>query len=179
MGQSDMAVNLPLSSDFCRYGQYWSIDNVDFKFIWPVPLSTLKRAFKNRKNDKNDQGCVLEISGQHHAALLPGDIGAASEQALVERGLTPVDVVLASHHGSKTSSSPSWVATVQAKHVVAQAGAWSRYGHPHALVAARWQRAGAQFWRSDQYGAVHIASSKQGLRVRAERQVNRRYWQHF
>ncbi|MBP6018356.1 MAG: DNA internalization-related competence protein ComEC/Rec2 [Burkholderiaceae bacterium] len=180
MGQPDLSVNLPLALESCRYGQQWRIDNVDFEFLWSAQAGTLGAGRKAaKKNSKNDQGCVLKISGQHHTALLPGDIGEKSEHALVERGLSPVDVVLASHHGSKTSSSAALVGAVQAQHVIAQVGAWSRYGHPHATIEGRWRSAGAQFWRSDQHGAVHIASSKQGLVVQAERQVNRRYWQHY
>lgn len=179
MRQPDLAVNLPLALGFCRYAQQFSIDNVDFEFLWPEQKPAIKASRKSGKNNKNDLGCVLKISGRHHTALLPGDIGEKVEQALVERGLRSVDVVLAGHHGSKTSSSQVFVDAVQARHVIAQVGAWSRYGHPHPPIAARWRRSGAQFWRSDQHGAVHIASSKQGLVVQAERQLNRRYWQRF
>lgn len=162
---------LPLTMTHCQYGQHWSIDNVDFEFLWPVP------DLIGRKKDKNEQGCVLRVRGEHHSVLLTGDIGVKTETQLIKRGLWPVDVVMAGHHGSKTSSSAALAQTTRAQHVVAQAGAWSRFGHPHPTVVKRWQESGAQFWRSDQHGAVQISSSKQGLVVTAERQAKKRYWQ--
>ncbi|NYT66085.1 DNA internalization-related competence protein ComEC/Rec2 [Alcaligenaceae bacterium] len=174
--QPDLPVSLPLVLHACHQGQKFTLDEVDFEFLWPAENPPSKTT---RKASKNDQSCVLKISGKHHSALLPGDIGAKPEHVLVQGGLSSVDVVVASHHGSKTSSSAAFVDAVKAQHVIAQAGAWSRYGHPHTNIARRWRHSGAQFWRSDQHGAVHIASRKNGLTVQAERQVNRRYWQHF
>ena len=95
----------------------------------------------------------------------------------MSRGLGPVDVVLAAHHGSKTSSSPVWVQATGAKHVIAQVGHLNRYGHPAPQVQARWEQSGARFWRTDQHGAVSVHSGPQGLQVRSERLAARRYWQ--
>ncbi len=173
LGVPDDLPLMPLAVSRCEYGQYWRIDDVDFEFLWP--LSEDGTGSRN----KNDGGCVLRIRGKHHTALLPGDISATSETALIDRGLEPVDVVLAGHHGSKTSSSAGFVEATGAPHVIAQAGAWSRYGHPHRTVQRRWEESGAQFWRSDRHGSVHVSSASHGLLVHAERQTNRRYWQTF
>lgn len=165
----------PLAMSPCEYGMTWQIDGVAFEFLWPLGPATASRPSKNKK--RNDQGCVLRIRGQHHSALLPGDIGSEPEAALVSRGLEPVDVVLAAHHGSKNSSSPQFVAAVQAAHVVAQAGLWNRYGHPSPVVQARWEDNGTAFWRTDQQGAVTIRSRSEELTVSSERESSRRYWQ--
>src|SRR3546814_20306165 len=76
---------------------------------------------------------------------------------------------MVAHHGSKTSSSPEFVAETQAAHVVAQAGAWNRYGHPAASIQARWQDSGAQFWRTDHHGAISLQSRPEGMQARSER----------
>lgn len=170
LGVPGQLPDLPVTALRCQYGQHWRVDNVDFEFLWPLPdLSGTK--------DKNEQGCVLRVRGEHHSVLLTGDIGIKTEAQLIKRGLWPVDVVMAGHHGSKTSSSDALVLTTQAQHVVAQAGAWSRFGHPHPTVVKRWQDAGAQFWRTDLDGAVQVSSSQQGLVVTTERYKNKRYWQ--
>lgn len=166
---------LPLAMSPCEYGMTWQIDGVAFEFLWPLGAAAASRPAKNKK--RNDQGCVLRIRGQYHSVLLPGDIGSVPEAALVSRGLEPVDVVLAAHHGSKNSSSPQFVAAVQAGHVVAQAGLWNRYGHPSPEVQARWEDSGTAFWRTDQQGAVTIRSRSEELTVSSEREFSRRYWQ--
>jgi competence protein ComEC len=166
---------LPLAMSPCEYGMTWRIDGVSFEFLWPLksPTGTRSPAGKQR----NGQACVLRLRGEHHSALLPADIGEAQEAALVDRGLGYIDVVLAAHHGSRSSSGPSFVSETQPLHVVAQAGAWNRYGHPSPDVERRWQQGGAVFWRSDRHGAVTLHSSRTGLAVTSARQVYRRYWQ--
>lgn len=184
LGEPGVLPPLPLAMTACQYGVHWEVDGVSFEFLWPLPAGPSlggqgkDQAVKARSAAKrNDHACVLHIRGRHHSALLSSDIGAAQEAALVARGLPAVDVVTAGHHGSKTSSSAAFVNAVQAFDVVAQAGAWNRYGHPHPDVEARWMRSGARFWRSDRHGAVGFDSGPDGLVVRSERQAARRYWQ--
>ncbi|MGB3287637.1 MAG: ComEC/Rec2 family competence protein, partial [Burkholderiaceae bacterium] len=166
---------LPLAMSPCHYGARWHVDGVSFEFLWP--LAGQSDAGAGKGNRRNAQACVLRLRGEHHSALLPADIGVAQEAALVGRGLGYIDVLLAPHHGSKSSSSPAFVNETQPLHVVAQAGAWNRYGHPHPDVQIRWQRSGAVFWRSDRHGAVTLHSSAGGLSAVAARQAWRRYWQ--
>ncbi|WP_317135378.1 DNA internalization-related competence protein ComEC/Rec2 [Pollutimonas sp. M17] len=175
LGMPGQLPPLPLAMSPCQYGMTWHVDGVSFEFLWPLGNPDGPRAGNGSR--RNAQACVLRLRGEHHSALLPADIGAAQEAALVDRGLGYVDVVLAPHHGSKSSSSPAFVNETQAWHVVAQAGAWNRYGHPNSDVQSRWQRSGAAFWRSDWHGAVTVHSSAGGLRATSARQASRRYWQ--
>src|SRR5690606_34144057 len=140
---------LPPVMSRCEYGMTWNVDGVSFEFLWPLAADSRSRDRSASRNARNDQACVLRVRGRHHSALLPADIGKLQEDALVDRGLGSVDVVLAPHHGYKTSSSSGFVTEVQAAHVVAQVGAWNRYGHPASDVQMRWQGSGAQFWRTD------------------------------
>src|SRR5690606_24427127 len=111
------------------------------------------------------------------SALLPGDISAAQERTLVDRGLGAIDVIVAAHHGSKTSSSVAFVNEVGAQHVIAQVGTWNRYGHPAQAVELRWKRSGATFWRTDLHGAISLQSRIKELRAESERSSSPRYWQ--
>lgn len=175
LGMPGQLPPLPLAMSPCEYGMTWHMDGVSFEFLWPLKNpADAKPAARSRRNA---QACVLRLRGEHHSALLPADIGAAQEAALVDRGLGYADVVLAAHHGSKSSSSPVFVNETQPLHVVAQAGAWNRYGHPSPDVERRWQGGGAVFWRSDLHGAVTVHSSGKGLVAVSERQASRRYWQ--
>lgn len=165
-------VRLPLAMSRCKAGVAWRVDGVAFEFLWPLSSTHI---VKNSR--RNDHACVLRVSGRHHSVLLTSDIGVLQEASLLDRGLGPVDVVLAAHHGSKNSSGAAFVERVRATHVVAQVGAWNHYGHPSPLVEQRWEQAGAIFWRTDRDGAVQFGSNSGELQTQGVRASSRRYWQ--
>lgn len=165
---------LPRAVNACAYSDLGVADGVKFQFLWPLESGHLDLRAGSR--DRNRRSCVLRVQGAHHAVLLPGDIGADEEHALVERGLYGADVVLAAHHGSRHSSAQAFVTTLQAQHAVAQAARWNRYGHPAAAVRRRWQAHGASFWETGRHGAVTVRSQGGELSVHAERLRRPRYW---
>jgi len=155
----------------CVGGSHWQVDGVTFEFLWPLDVRAVRRA-----RETNHGSCVLRVRGAHHDLLLTGDIDAAAEARLVERGLGPVDVVVAAHHGSRTSSSAPFVETVAARHVILQVGRWNRHGHPDAAVLARWDHAGARAWRTDWQGGIVAQSRAKGLTMYSVLESSRRYW---
>ena len=159
---------MPRSMQSCAAGQAWDIDGVQFSFLHPDARVTAD-------GPGNARSCVLMIRGKAHTALLPGDIGIAQERRLAP-DLPTIDVVLAPHHGSTTSSGSALVRAVEAKHVIAQVGHMNRFGHPAPTVQARWRAAGAHFWRTDQHGAVVVRSERRGLGVEACARATHRYW---
>ncbi|MER1968659.1 DNA internalization-related competence protein ComEC/Rec2 [Castellaniella sp. GW247-6E4] len=163
---------MPLASVPCRYGASWRVDGVSFEFLWPLDQARRGR----RDPGANASSCVLRVRGAHHTLLLTGDVEARSEAAMLARGLGPADVVVAAHHGSATSSSQAWVDRLGAAHVIVQAGAWNRHGHPAPPVVARWMRAGARLWRTDRDGAVLARSRAGGLSLYSVLESSRRYW---
>lgn len=167
---------LPASQERCAYGQGWSVDGVRFDFLWPVSTASFPKAAVT-SSVRNAQACVLRLRGRHHSVLLPGDIGVHQERLLVERGLEPVDVVLAPHHGSRFSSSAPFIRATQAAHLIVQAGAWNRYGHPAPQTVRNWTAAGATLWRTDAQGAITVRSDEDGLHIHSERALFPRYWQ--
>ncbi|WP_454689775.1 DNA internalization-related competence protein ComEC/Rec2 [Achromobacter aloeverae] len=174
-GERDWAARLGVFRR-CQAGQAWTVDGVRFDFLHPVlPASAGGRRARDGGGRSNENGCVLRIRGQHHTALLPGDIGVNQEDALADR-LGRSDVVLAPHHGSATSSGDALVRAAAATHLIVQAGYRNRFGHPAERVLRRWRRAGTDIWRTDQDGAVLVDSGAAGLRMRAMREVRARYW---
>jgi len=184
LGQSENAnplQPLPEINQRCTQGLNWQVDGVQFKFLWPKGEDIQTRA---DPRPRNAHSCVLWLQGSHHAALLPADIGAEQEAALLQSNPTlktdvadvVADVVIAPHHGSRFSSSASWIAATGPQAVVAQAGRWNRYGHPHPDTKRRWIQSGAWFASTSDAGAVQFHSSAQGLKWTRQREVRRRYW---
>lgn len=165
---------MPVALTPCVYGALWRVDDVSFEFLWPLGERSIDLTADTRERNRN--ACVLRVRGRHHSVILPGDIGADEEKALVERGLGVADVVVAAHHGSRHSSAVPFVKAVQAEHVIAQAGRWNRYGHPAEVIRRRWQAEGAEFWDTGRHGAILVESRNGVLAVSAERQRDPRYW---
>ena len=79
-------------------------------------------------------GCLLTYG--HFRMLFTGDMPKEAEEALLENcreaEASPiVDVLKLAHHGSKTSSCPSFLSETRAKFALFSYGKKNRYGHPH------------------------------------------------
>jgi competence protein ComEC len=157
----------------CQAGQAWVWDGVRFEVLHPAAsVGAIARARK-----PNEVSCVLRISTPQASALLAGDIEEAQEQALVQSGLAPVDVLLVPHHGSKTSSSWPFLQALQPRLALVQAGYRNRFGHPAPEVVGRYQGMGIALVESARCGAATWRSDAPG-QVQCERMERQRYWHH-
>jgi competence protein ComEC len=154
----------------CAAGQRWHWDGVEFDVLWPDPGPLPRRS--------NEQSCVLKISGRDMSALLTGDIGAPAERVLVGRAPRALraDVLLVAHHGSKTSSTESFLDSVDPRVALFQVGYRNRFGHPHPHVWARFEARGMALARTDRDGAVRVATHDGQLVLERYRAAHARYW---
>jgi competence protein ComEC len=158
----------------CFAGQHWEWDGVNFDMLHPALDSYGDTDLKD-----NERGCVLKITSRFGRLLLPADIERASELQLVETLSETLasDVLVVPHHGSKTSSTPTFIAQVHPSIAIFTTGYRNRFGHPREEVVARYQQAGSQIYRSDTDGAILLDFSSSGIAVRTWRKTAPRYWQ--
>ena len=109
----------------------------------------------------NDRSLVLHLSAAGHSMLLPGDAGAAAEEAWPAVTSTVVKVP---HHGSRTSSSPRLVSSSEAWLAVFSDGRNNRFGLPAPEVVERWRASGAEVLRTDVDGAIRVSLDEAGVR---------------
>lgn len=159
----------------CTDGQSWEWDGVRFDVLHPAP----ERGIYNKKQD-NELSCVLRIGIGDQRILLVGDIEKDGERRLLrEHGdALHTTLLVAPHHGSKTSSSPDFVAATLPDHVVFTAGYRNRFGHPREEVLQRYADSGAELLRSDEDGAILATLDANGISLERYRQTQRRYWTH-
>lgn len=159
----------------CQAGQSWQWDGVEFEIVHPT-----RESYAIDKIKDNDRSCVLRVSSRYGRLLLAGDIERKAERALVASGQAlQADVLVAPHHGSKTSSSPLLLQAVAPRAVVFTAGYLSRFGHPHPTVVQRYEALGSRIYRSDRDGALVIDfAATNGIDVTRWRERARRYWHH-
>ena len=167
VGDSELSV--------CRGGQYWVWDQIRFEVLAPYSSDL----------EGNDSSCVVQVSfrdvgGLGITILLPGDIQRSAEQRLLQSlqlSQQPIDLLIAPHHGSKTSSTYNFVQRLAPRHVVFSAGYRHQFGHPHADVVNRYRQAGSQLWNTAEQGAITFSWLRSGkLEVSAARDQQRRWW---
>lgn len=141
----------------CVAGEAWLWDGVRFSILNPPAGAQLS---------DNDASCVLRVDAAGGSVLLPGDVQLRQEAVLAARGaLAPVDLLLAPHHGSRSSSGPALVAATRPRVVVFSAGYMNRWGFPAEVVRERWEHAGACTFDTSATGALVFVLGGQGLRL--------------
>jgi competence protein ComEC len=151
----------------CERGQYWIWDEVAFTILHP-PADFSARG--------NDSSCVLRVTTRSTSVLITGDIEDRGERALTAVADLRADVVIVPHHGSASSSSPSFVAATHAKWALVSAAHANRWGFPKPEVRRRWEEHGATVLVTGDSGAVTIELDSAGALVSTERRRRVRYW---
>ena len=158
----------------CADGQGWEWNGVKFDFLSPAP-SDYERLDALKDNSRS---CVLRIEAHGKRVLLPADIERDVEERLVERDSARLksDVLVVPHHGSKTSSTPAFIAATAPVIAILPVGYRNRFRHPAEDVVARYRAAGIRLLRTDLDGAVTVRVSATGIVVETWRDKRRRYW---
>ena len=152
----------------CLAGQRWTWDGVDFAILNPA----------NEAARGNNASCVLSVTNAYGRILLTGDIESAAEKALINRwgDKLGAKILIAPHHGSKTSSSTEFLQAVHPDLVLIPVGYRNRYRHPHPTVTQRYKEQGIASLASPQQGAITVELRANGMDVSGYRQTHQRYW---
>ncbi|WP_374334755.1 DNA internalization-related competence protein ComEC/Rec2 [Leeia sp.] len=154
----------------CQAGQHWQWDGVDFAILWPP-------AHSSPEWTDNQRSCVLRVTGAFGSVLLTGDLEQNGETALIASGVPLHSTVLvASHHGSKRSSSTDWIQAVAPAAVIFSAGYGNAFHHPHPDTLARFHQQSVPSWRTDLQGAIQLKLDGQDLQPQGWLDSHRRYW---
>jgi competence protein ComEC len=133
---------------------------VEADVLWPA------RDESTDAPSANDDSVVLRLRFGERSFLLTGDIERNAEEAiLAARDQLASDVVKVAHHGSKTSSTPEFVASAHASLAVISVGLTSPFGHPRPEVLERWRSTGAQVMTTGERGTITVSTDGQDLKV--------------
>ena len=118
----------------------------------------------------NNNSIVLKATYGEVSFLFAGDAESAEEKTLLAsskvKKLLPSTVLKVGHHGSSTSTSPAFAKAVSPSYAIVSVGADNAYNHPDALVLKRLQTLDAAVLRTDEDGAVFMATGGKTLAVR-------------
>ncbi|SFI85339.1 DNA internalization-related competence protein ComEC/Rec2 [Nitrosomonas sp. Nm34] len=163
------------NSQPCHAGDSWQWDDVHFEVLHPHSLAQSDHLAKRKTNETS---CVLKITTRHGSVLLPADIEKDTEQSLLARASRQLSatVLIAPHHGSKTSSTEAFIRQVNPWLTLFSVGYRNHFGHPNEQVVERYRNLGSQMMRSDRDGAVLLQFKDNGITVASWREMNERYW---
>ena len=156
------------SPEQCQAGQSWDWDDVKFEILWPVQNSF----------SENNNSCVLKVSSKQGSFLLTGDIEAEAEGGLIKKYAQQLesDVLIAPHHGSKTSSTLSFLKWVKPAIVLIPSGYRNRFSFPHEDVLIRYREINTSWMNTADDGALIVEMKKDLLEVNSIRRERTKYW---
>src|SRR5882724_2322280 len=152
------AAGVPLerigAGDILHFGE------VAIDVLWPSPVDNSDAPWRN-----ND-GTVLRIRYGNQAFLFTADIEKEAERGIVNQGTDlRSNIVKVAHHGSRTSSTPDFIAATRAPLAIISVGRTSIFGHPSKEVVDRWRASGAQMMTTGERGTISVVTDGQTLRV--------------
>ena len=101
----------------------------------------------------NDDSLVMRLDFDRSSVLLEGDAEAPSEAAMLEHNrVAPATLLKVGHHGSRTSTTPAFLAAVTPRDAVISVGLHNTFGHPRTEVLGRLEDAHILTFRTDRGG---------------------------
>jgi competence protein ComEC len=139
-------------------GDTLEVDGVRF-IILPV-----ERRFDY--TDENNNSVIVRVEYGAWSMLFTGDTEERQRQWLSEHhaDLLDVDVLKASHHGSRNGTSKEWLDAVTPRYVVISAGLNRRYKHPHAEAVRAYRAAAtpARVLCTNRVGWIQLVGRRDG-----------------
>jgi len=138
----------------CLQGKSFNWQGLTFEILWPEkPVAK-----------ENDDSCVLLVSDGKHKVLLTGDISKKTEKKLIEKyPQLQADILIVPHHGSKTSSSESFIKQINPNLAIVSAGFLNRWHMPVAEVVQRYQDNNIDLINTSNVGQIIIDFSELGI----------------
>ena len=110
-------------------------------------------------DDTNNTSIVLRIVYGDTSFLFTGDAEEEAEEVILQSGQDIQSTVLkVGHHGSRTSTSETFLDTVNPAYAVISCGKDNSYGHPHDITLAKLQSKDIEIFRTDELGDIYCTS---------------------
>lgn len=128
-------------------------------------LHPLQKSYENT----NATSVVLHMQYGKADFLFVGDIGSEEEKNIVRRHpILNIDVLKVPHHGSRFSSSSSFISHIDPQIAVISCGVNNHFGHPHPEVLKRYEEQGVVVYTTASYGAITIETKDDTLKIETE-----------
>ena len=137
-----------------------------YKGIEKISVKNTSLVFLNNKiyKNENDNSNIVYMNIENIRLLFMGDASIEVEKNLLKKyNLKNIDILKVGHHGSKSSSSTSFINQINPKYSLISVGENNSYGHPHKEVIKNLNK--SKIYRTDIYGSVKI-TFKEKLQIK-------------
>lgn len=107
----------------------------------------------------NNYSPIIKIEYGNNSFLFTGDAEKDIEETLYKNSNLKSDVLKLGHHGSLTSSSSSFLNSVDPSIAVISLGANNKYGHPHKNITDLLSKNNISVYRTDLDGTIVFSSN--------------------
>ena len=124
---------------------------------------------KTYSEDLNENSVVLKVTYGTTSFLLMGDAGLETEERIMKAGYNvDSDILKVGHHASRSGSGASFISAVSPEVSVIEVGAGNDYGHPHAEILEKLQKA-SKVYRTDLDGTITVTTDGSTYTVTTEK----------
>lgn len=137
-----------------------------YSCIKELNIDNNKLYFLNTKeyDNENDNSNVIYTELYGYKFMFMGDAGVEKEKDVLNKyNLSNIDVLKVGHHGSKTSSSKSFINEANPKYSIISVGKNNRYGHPNKKVLNTLKY--SKIYRTDQVGSIMFKIKNNKLKI--------------
>ena len=130
------------------------------KIVWVEEILTLEADDltiipSEKGQDSNESSLCVLFQPENCDILITGDRSFAGEKELMDQiDLPDLEILVAGHHGSKTSTSLELLNETRPEVVIISVGADNRYGHPTWETLERLDMFGCTVYRTDLKGTI-------------------------
>ncbi len=115
-------------------------------------------------DNENDNSNVIYTELYGYKFMFMGDAGIDKEKDILDKySLNNIDVLKVGHHGSKTSSSKSFIEEINPKYSVISVGKNNRYGHPNKEILENLSE--SKIYRTDEDGSIMFKIKNNKLKI--------------
>lgn len=137
-----------------------------YKNIKTINIDNNKLYFLQTReyDNENDSSNVIYTEIDGYKFMFMGDAGIEKEKDILDKyNISNVDVLKVGHHGSKTSSSESFINEMNPRYSIISVGKNNRHGHPNKEVLNTLND--SKIYRTDQDGSVMFKIINNKLKV--------------
>ena len=115
-------------------------------------------------DNENDNSNVIYTEIDGYKFMFMGDAGIEKEKDILNKyNINDIDVLKVGHHGSKTSSSDTFINETNPKYSIISVGKNNRYGHPNKEVLNTLEN--SKIYRTDQDGSIMFNIKNNKLKI--------------
>ena len=135
-------------------GDTFNMDDANFKILH----------VGKDKSDLNGTSIVIKLQYGKISFMFTGDATSEVESKITDENLKST-VLKVAHHGSKYSSTATFLNKVNPEYAVIMTGLGNSYGHPHSIVLQKLEKIGAKIYRTDESGTIIFKTNGENIEI--------------